>query len=359
MTEKEKRITFWLGTVPGIGILKAKKLVEKAGGPDSLYRMSEEEIKNLSVLHDKERIQLIKSRQEEELIKRYEELKKKGIQYISYFDDEYPDKLKALANPPLRLYVKGQLPDSSKRSIGIVGARECTPYGRDMARMFGFRLAKAGVQVISGMARGIDGWAHQGALESGGKTFAILGSGVDVCYPAAHCRLYESIGRRGGILSEYHPGTTAKPQFFPLRNRIISGFSDGILLVEARKESGSLITVEAALEQGRDVFVIPGRIGDELSVGCNRLIVQGAVPVLSADDILEYYGLKDEKEPEEENSVHCLERALYERLQAGMVHVDVLCAETGASATEVMKTLVKLKNSGKAVEISRGNFTAI
>lgn len=349
---------FWLGTVPGVGTAKVEKLLRAAGGIDKLYEMGQEGLEKLSILQSGEIRALVESREECQLQKRYAEMGEKGIRYISRYGQGYPKRLEALARPPLQLYAKGKLPDESAVTISIVGARECSFYGRDMARMFGFRLAKAGVQIVSGMARGVDGWAHQGALESGGATFAVLGSGVDVCYPAAHCRLYESILRRGGILSEYVPGTKARPQYFPVRNRIISGLSDGILLVEAREKSGSLITVEAALEQGRDVFVIPGRIGDELSIGCNRLIQQGAIPVLSPDDILTYYQIEasaavpDGKCGDDDDK-------MYRRLQKGPVHMDVLCAELQASPTEVMKRLIRLQKAGKIREISRGNFEAI
>jgi DNA processing protein len=361
--ENQKYMSFWIGTVPGIGIVKAKRLVERAGSLERLYRMTEKEIRALSAVSEKDVSELLACRKEETLEMKYRQMEAKGIRYLSFFDSGYPEKLRRVDNPPLRLYVKGELPPENRTAIGIVGSRDCTAYGRDMARLFGFRLAQAGVSVISGMALGVDGWSHQGALEGGGKTFAVLGSGVDICYPMAHARLYESIGRRGGILSEYHPGMKAKPQFFPLRNRIISGLADGILLVEARQESGSLITVEAALEQGKDVFVIPGRIGDELSVGCNRLIVQGALPVLSPDDILDYYHLTDRQqsssEKKENETGDTLENLLYARLQKKPAHVDALCAEMGKTATNVMKCLIKLKKEGKIKELSRGFFASL
>lgn len=363
---------FWLGTVPGIGTVKAERLVRAAGGLDALWRMKREDLAKFSVLREAELDRLVESRDAEAVRRRYEELQKRGIRFLTRYGEGYPEKLKHMANPPFPLYVMGELPDSGRLSVAIVGARECSCYGRDMARMFAFRLAKAGVQVISGMARGVDGWAHQGALEGGGKTFAVLGCGVDVCYPAAHARLYASIKRRGGLLSEYSPGLRAMPRFFPARNRIISGLSDGILLVEARERSGSLITVEAALEQGRDVFVIPGRIGDELSVGCNRMILEGAVPVLSPEDILDYYqveapyniegtgtethGGEDAGRDGGERTGASLDELLYRKLLGGPLHVDLLCAETKTGMTEVMKALLRLKKNGKVRELSRGFY---
>ena len=168
----------------------------------------------------------------------------------------------------------------------MIGSRGCTPYGRELGIRFSEELAKLGIDIISGMAAGIDGHAHRGALAGGGRTYAILGCGVDICYPAANRDIYERIPDSGGVISEYAPGTQPLPANFPLRNRIISGLADGILVVEAREKSGTGITVELGLEQGKDVYAIPGRIGDKLSDGCNKLIRQGARLVTSPEDIV-------------------------------------------------------------------------
>lgn len=241
-----------------------------------LYKKGASSLRNKGLCTEREQKLLDDEVKKQQAQNGWEKLKEKNIIYCSYYNEQlYPHRLRQIYRPPKHLYGKGKMPDQSRTAVGIVGARECTPYGRDMARMFGYRLAEAGVNVISGMARGIDGWAHQGALESGGETFAVLGCGVDICYPAEHRRLYNSIVKHGGILSEFPIEMKAKKIFFPLRNQIISGLSDGILVVEAKERSGSLITADAALEQGKDVFVVPGRIGDVLSEGCNRLIRQG------------------------------------------------------------------------------------
>lgn len=363
MTYREEEIlSFWLATIPGVGAVRARRLIRAAGSLEELYRSDMEWIKKTGILKEKEYEIFDRSRDREKIMAELEGFVRRGITFLSEVSAQYPESLRELADPPFQLYRMGLPRPAAKLSIGIIGARDCTCYGRDMARMFAFRLAKSGVCIVSGMARGIDGWAHQGALEAGGETTAVLGSGVDVCYPAVHRRLYESICRQGTVLSEFHPGTRAKPQFFPIRNRIISGLSDGILLVEARERSGSLITVEAALEQGKDVFVIPGRIGDELSVGCNRLIVQGAVPVLTPEDILSFYGYEQnyiyngrntsdavESADPEEKQVLCL-------LQRGTMHADAICHALGYSATDGMKVLNRMRGAGKIREISRGYF---
>lgn len=349
---------FWLSNLPGIGLRTLQKLMEVYGSAEAVWQTGQAELQKVSGLSPVcvERILCEKYRQE--LHCQWQGLQRRGIRYISAWGQMYPERLRTLFDPPKHLYVRGRLPDASKRAVAIVGARECTLYGRDMARMFGFRLGEAGVQIISGMAKGVDGWAHQGALESGGETFAVLGCGVDICYPSVHQRLYESIVRRGGVLSELPVGTRARAGFFPMRNRIISGLSDGILVVEARERSGSLITADAALEQGKDVFVIPGRIGDELSTGCNRLIRQGAVPVLSPSDILAYYGI-EAGEGDAEQEQQSWEREVLHMISERPVHISELEKKVQRDRTELMRHLIKWKKEGRIRELSRGIFINI
>lgn len=173
---------------------------------------------------------------------------------------------------PYGLFVKGELPNPNAPAVAIIGARRCTHHGGIIAEHTAAELTRAGILIISGLAIGIDSCSHQGALSAGGKTYAVMGCGPDICYPSSHRNLYEQIASHGGILSEYPPGREVRPAYFPLRNRIISGLADLVLVVEARERSGSLITVDQALEQGREVMAVPGRPDDPLSVGCNRLI---------------------------------------------------------------------------------------
>ncbi len=207
--------------------------------------------------------------------------------YIRYTDGEFPEKLRQIRNSPEGIYVRGALPVEDRPTVAIIGARRCSTYGKEMAEWFAGELAEAGVQVVSGMAAGVDGIAQREALRAGGRSFGVLGCGTDICYPAENRDLYESLQKCGGILSEYAPGTPPDAFHFPMRNRIISGLSDAVLVVEAKERSGTLITVDFALEQGKEVFVLPGRISDSLSAGCNRLLRQGAGIALSPKDILE------------------------------------------------------------------------
>ena len=216
------------------------------------------------------------------------------IKTIKYNDEKYPGILKRYELMPEILYCIGDLPDPDKKSVAIVGARGCSDYGRGEATRFATSLAAAGIQVISGMALGVDSAAHEGALKAGGRTFAVFGCGVDLCYPVSKGRLYERIIKNGGIISEYEPGTPALPHHFPVRNRIISGLSDAVLVIEARRRSGSLITANYAIEQGKTVYALPGRIRDSLSEGTNDLICQGAIPAVSPEQIIRDFGLNDE-----------------------------------------------------------------
>lgn len=352
MDVQEEKYLFWLCSVSGVGIGAIRRLMECFHTATEVYAASEEQIRQKSILNRREQHLLLQSKDTTKWEEEWAELTKKEIHFVSYYHDRYPEVLRHLYQPPKKLLFKGKLPDPDRIAVSIVGARNCTAYGRDMARLFGCRLAREGIQIISGMALGIDGWGHQGALEGGGDTFAVLGSGVEVCYPSRHRALYESIRHHGGILSEYPIKEKAQPAYFPMRNRIISGLSHGILVVEAREKSGSLITADAALEQGKDVFVIPGRIGDELSVGCNRLIRQGAIPVLTPVDILEYYSIVPQKDCE----VRGMAGQILSSMDVRPIHMDQLADALKIPLTELLKELLELKKKGLIDETARGFF---
>ncbi len=210
------------------------------------------------------------------------------IRTVYYFDKDYPRRLRDIPDPPFGLYVKGELPDDDLPAIAMVGARDASPYGLEAAEHFAKELADCGVQIISGMARGIDAQSHLAALKSQiGTTYAVLGSGIDVVYPKSNRYLYDRMAERGGVISEFLPGTQPLSLNFPLRNRIISGLSDGVFIIEARKKSGTMITADQAGEQGRDVFCLPGRYYDGLSFGCMDLIGHGAKLVYTAKQIFD------------------------------------------------------------------------
>lgn len=351
---KQSEYEMWLCGIKGIGISKIKSLMEHFSSAKEIYMATEEELSKVKGIRKKEIHIIIEDRQKFSLNTNCPIPEDYGMKSVCYLSEHYPKCCKNLYSPPKQIYYIGKLPEEKYR-ISIVGARNCSHYGKEQARYFAYVLAKAGVGIISGMARGIDGWAHQGALESGGMTYAILGNSAEICYPKEHERLYQSIREHGGILSEYPPGTEARPGYFPMRNRLISAFSNGVLVVEAMRRSGSLITAGEAVEQGKDVFVIPGRIGDKLSEGCNELIKQGANLVTSPDDIADYYGIKrEEKKENSEFSNFCLEseeKMVYASLRLEPKHVNTLERELKIGLPRLMKSIYALHKKGLILEV--------
>ncbi len=287
---------YWLSNIEGIGSISIGKILQYVGSAEELYWLSDAQVEQMELLTEKERKLIVTSKKTWNLEVELEKLLQKGISFVSQEMEHFPNKLRYIEKPPYSIYYKGKLPDENYRSVAIVGARQCSEYGRIMAEKLSECLAKRQVQIISGMAKGVDSYAHIGSLRGDGKTFAVLGCGVDVCYPVGNKKLYEEIMATGGVISEYPPGTQPKPNLFPARNRIISAFSDIVVLVEAKERSGSLITADFALEQGRDIFACPGRATDALSSGCNALIRQGAGIITSVESFLEDIGIFAQKE---------------------------------------------------------------
>ena len=270
---------------------------------------------------------------------------------ISINDENYPKKLLNIKNPPKELYVLGNLPDFNKKIVSIVGARNCSEYGSTVAKSISKIFSKNNVQVISGLALGIDTCGHLGALEVEKPTFAVLGCGVNICYPTYNHNIYEKILEvGGGIISELPNDTPPLPYNFPLRNRIISGLSDVIIVVEAKKSSGSLITADFALEQGKDIFAVPGKVCDILSVGTNNLIKQGAYILTSADDVLEHLGIiVDGFIPKIKTDIEKLdyfEKIIYDILKVGTLHIDQIVEKAKLPINKCLNILISLELYG-------------
>lgn len=282
-----KKYAYWLANVKGIGAGKLHYLIENGLTAYDIFGMSHEKLCSLEELARKDADAIEESKRGWNIDENWIRLMEQGIGFVSIENENYPTRLKHITNAPYCLYYIGKLPKEEEKSIAIVGARGRSAYGSEVTRKLAKELSNSGVQVISGLAKGIDADAHSGALEGSTPTYAVLGCGVDVCYPASNRYLYESVLERGGILSEYPPKTQPCKSLFPARNRIISGLSDCVVIMEARERSGSLITADFAMEQGRDVYALPGRITDPLSAGCNHLIRQGAGIVQSVEDFLE------------------------------------------------------------------------
>jgi DNA processing protein len=276
-------------------------------------------------------------------------LREAGVHWIARSAPEFPPLLHAIHDPPPGLFVRGAAGSDVllRAMVAVVGARSCSPYGAQVARMLGRQLGGAGLVVVSGLARGVDGEAHRGALESGSVTVGVLGCGIDRDYPAAHRELAARIRATGLTVSEYAPGVEPAPWRFPARNRIIAGLSAATVVVEARDRSGALITADLALEEGREVFAVPGEITSALSSGTNDLLKLGATPLTTAADVLDVFGLAStDGEPVELGSSA---EAVLARLRDGPASADELARATGLGAGTLASALTELELAGCAV----------
>lgn len=304
------------------------------------------------------------ARSEEGFYRLFANLERKGIRAVTRLSDDYPAALTGIYDPPPTLYVRGDCPLNADRMFAIVGSRRCTRDGQRAAREIARELAEQGVTVVSGLARGVDSCAHRGALDGGGRTVAVLGCGVDVAYPPENAALIDEILSTGGaLISEYTPGTQPSPGNFPPRNRIISGMTAGTLLVEGTKASGGMITVNQALEQGRDVFAVPGSLYSPLSEGPNGMLVDGAIPVLSAWEILEYYRWAQRPQAcasrvKPEIALTDEERALVEPLREQPMTFEELAIATRLPAAKLNSHLTMLELRGIIEKAPGGMYRA-
>ncbi len=279
----------------------------------------------------------------------YEQIELKQIKKVHIYDNDYPKLLTYIGNPPKILYYTGDITLASMPSVAIVGARKATSYGKWAAYGFAKKLSEYGIVVVSGMAYGIDTHAHKGSVENYGKTIAVLGCGIDICYPASNKDLRAKIISDGGlILSEYEPNETPLPFRFPMRNRIISGLSLGTIIVEAGINSGSLITAECAAEQGRNIYALPGNINSMYSLGANKLIKDGATPLITFDDIIDELGIRRQTSlSRQEIEMGNDEKRIYEYiLQSGETTTDFICRSTCKPPSEVNAIVTILEMKG-------------
>lgn len=279
----------WYSCIMSINAKKKMELLNKFGNEKNIYTAKVEDLKETSLLTENQ----LKAIKDESIYKKTEEvlkiIEKESILMVKFDDELYPNKLKEIYDPPTSLYYKGNINKKSELVISVVGSRKASSYGLEQAYKISKELAKNGVTIVSGMASGIDSMAHRAALDANNITYGILGCGVDVIYPYENRKLYEEVIEKGAIISEFPPTTKPFKYNFPIRNRIISGMSDGVVVIEASNKSGSLISVNFALEQGRDVFSVPGNIDSFNSIGANLLIKDGAIMVTSVEDILNEY----------------------------------------------------------------------
>lgn len=362
MNDDQKYDYWWAGmprSYPG----RMKKTVLAAGSSKRLFYMDKSELMTIEGISEKCAEDIIEKRKKWDPDAEFEKLKKSGIRFIPWYSDEYPARLKNTAGHPFAIFSLGRLPADDKPSVAIIGARNCSQYGRMMAERFGRDLAGYGVQTISGMAYGIDGLSQMASVEAGGASYAVLGCGVNICYPQSNRVLYERLKEAGGIISEYGMYTKPLPNLFPPRNRIISALVDLVLVIEAREKSGTMITVDMALEQGRDVAVVPGRITDPLSTGCIKLWKQGAYPVTCAEDIM--YILDENFESgNKERSLPRIrltteEKKIYKLLEPYAKSIGELTEEADLPLREGIEVLVELCIKGLAAETGKGYYVKI
>lgn len=350
MTE-ETIYLYWLCQSDGVGAAVIKKLFDYYGSYRTVFDNFEKDKKLLTNRNEKWFDSLCQTKHNfQKICQSYHSLADQGIQFITHLDKRYPKRLRVIDYKPAALYVKGELPDESMPTAAIVGARNCSSYGKQISEYLGAELGRHQIQIISGMAYGIDAAGHYGALKGDGKTFGILGCGVNICYPKEHYNLYEKIIMNGGIISEFPIDAAPKSFHFPMRNRLISGLADLVIVIEAKEKSGSLITVEFALEQGKEVFAVPGRISDSLSQGCNQLIQTGANVLISPTDIIEYLGMKSEKLLRvEEKNINMLakkEKIVYSCLDLSEKCLEQIISDAGLSVNECMNILLDLEIKG-------------
>ena len=344
----------WLALrrLPGVGTRTQFDLIEHFGSIEAIFSASRGQLEKV-LIGKQEAIEALIAGPDEKIVKsELEWLSESGHHLLTWSDPGYPALLREIPDPPLVLYIAGERSLLSAPQLAIVGSRNPTPMGLENARAFAKSLAGAGLAITSGMALGVDGAAHRGALEAGGKTIAVAGTGLDRVYPARHRELAHEIVKHGALVSEFPLGTPPLPENFPVRNRIISGLSLGTLVAEAALQSGSLITARMAVEQGREVFAIPGSIHAPQSRGCHALIRQGAKLVETAQDILEELGplagvaLQSQQESTPPSRLDAAMVMLLEHIGHDPVTIDTLIERSGLTADAVSSMLLQMELYG-------------
>ena len=372
ISESERQALYFLIHTGLFSNNTIRKLRKVFGSYEAVYSADENAIAghiNPKYLND-----YISAKRNTDIVYEYSRLAKKGVHFSLFEDADYPVRFRQLNDSPVAILYKGFLPSSSIPSVAVIGARNCSNYGRSLAEEYTSYIAEAGIQIISGMAMGVDGFAGQAALDCNGKSFAVLGSGPDICYPSSNRKLYEQLTERGGIISEYPLGSPGVGWHFPMRNRLISVLSDVLIVIEAKEKSGTMITVDCALEQGRDVFALPGRPCDPVSRGCNLLIRQGAGILISPEEFMEdflslisgrseYAGfLNDQKRKAKQSLLSFAspeEELIYACLDYSPKSLNEICSlvnkKAAMSLSDITVCLCSLSISGAVINIG-GNY---
>jgi DNA processing protein len=345
----------WLALcmIKGLGNIARRNLVDTFRDPDRIFQATISELLNVEGIRREVALDILNRRYEGDPQEELKRTESHGGRIITYTDAVYPAALKEIHDPPVVLYLKGKDIPVNTTFIAMVGSRNATHYGLKAAENIGQGLARRGMGIVSGMARGIDSASHRGCIAGRGFTIAVLGTGIDKIYPASNKNLYHLITEKGAVISEFTTGTPPAPINFPIRNRIISGLSRGVVVVEATRNSGSLITASQALDQGREVFAVPGSIDSFKSAGCHFLIKQGAGLIENSDDVLEELGLNYAWVPKTDTfkkgdapSMDQTEKAIYDLVGDYPMHIDQISRQGNLESKEVSSILMRMELKG-------------
>ncbi|MDD3221578.1 MAG: DNA-protecting protein DprA [Clostridia bacterium] len=361
MTERE--CWFWLCTRTWMGVRSIDKLLGYFKTAKNIYYGSNADYQRVKGLRQplREKLQRKEEKDEESVKEGMARLEKAGGHFVCRIDEDYPEKLRNIYDSPAGLFYYGELPNAERPVIAIVGARGASVYGLTAAEYFAKALVDRGIGVISGLARGVDGAAHKGALSrEWGESWGVLGCGLNICYPPENYKLFERMKHQGGIITEYPLDAAPEAWHFPMRNRIISGLADGVFIIEARERSGSLITADMGLDMGKNIYALPGAFNASLSGGCHRLIQNGAKLVFRPEDIVEDYEIlmdfRDTLKGNTKVSLDNSEYLVYAILSLDPKDVDTLSAESGLSLTEVLRILLNLELKDMARQIGKNQY---
>jgi DNA processing protein len=360
MSDEKK---YWIGfnLVRGIGSVRFQQIKNYFGDLSVAWNAPGESFKQAG-LPGRAVTNFLRLRKQIDLDQVYESILEKNIKVLTLLDDDYPRLLKEIDQSPPVIYVKGTLTPADEFAIAIVGTRRVSEYGQQITRDTSIYLAGHGLTIVSGLARGVDGIAHRHALEAGGRTIAVLGSGVDVIYPPEHRKLAEAISENGAVISDYPLGTQPEGVNFPPRNRIISGLSLGTIVVEAGDRSGALITADFALEQGRDVFAVPGNVLSPASRGTNRLIQNGAYAIVSPQDVLDVLNLSELESIKTARQVLPADKTEARILQVmnfEPMHIDEICNEVSLSVDKVSAALTMMELKGLVQHVGAMRYAVV
>ncbi|OZV12894.1 DNA-protecting protein DprA [Tissierella sp. P1] len=362
MNITQRDILIWLSSL-GVGNVNMGKIIDHFNDIRDLWELNSNQFSFIKNLNNEVREKLIYNRNNEYIKRLFDNIEKENVHVITIYDENYPTRLRYINDNPRVIYVKGNIIEEDRVAIAIVGSRKATAYGKWACEKFTKELANLGVTIISGLASGIDTIAHKTALDNGTRTIGVLGNGIDIVYPKKNLFLYNDIEKNGGIVSEFPLGTPPLAFNFPQRNRIISGLSMGVIVIEAQEKSGSLITAHHALEQGKDIFALPGNINSIFSGGTNKLIKDGAKPLLEIDDIIEEINelqeklILSKKDGLDYSNYSETEIKIIKFLEEGPLHSDTIAYKMGIDIVTLNSILTVLELKGSVKELSGRVFT--